>query len=52
VPTDDINIFVAIVEAFDPIIAEIIDVIPFPINAAIGFIWGGIKELITEVLFG
>jgi hypothetical protein len=50
--SEDTNIFEAVIEALDPVIAGILDVIPFPINAAIAFLWGGITEVIVEVLFG
>lgn len=46
------NIFVSLVEALDPVIQVVLDLLFFPLNAIIGFIWGGIKELITSILFG
>lgn len=48
---EDINIFIVLVDAIDNVIAELVDVIPFPINAAIAFIWGGIAEIVREVIF-
>lgn len=45
------NIFIAIIDAMDPIVAEILDFLVFPLDAVIGFLWGGISEIIREVLF-
>jgi hypothetical protein len=46
------NIFVAILDALDPVIDEVVDVMGFPLNAIIAFLWGGIQEILREVLFG
>lgn len=43
------NIFVDVLIALDPVILEILDIIPFPINAAVAFLWGGISEVIKAV---
>ena len=45
------NVFVMLLDAFDPIIDIVIDLLFFPVNAIIAFIWGGITEVIKEVLF-
>lgn len=50
--TSDDNIFIAILDALDPVIDEVIDVMGFPLNAIIAFLWGGIQEILREVLFG
>ena len=39
-----------LITALDPIIAGVIDTMGFPLNAIIAFLWGGISEIITEVL--
>lgn len=41
-----------IIDAFQPIVDAIIDVLPFPINGAVALIWGGIKEILISVIFG
>lgn len=46
------NLFQTFFEALEPVISVILDVLPFPVNAIVGFIYGGIRELVTEVLFG
>lgn len=46
------NIWVNLMDALDSIIMFVIDLVFFPIDAVIGFIWGGIKFLVTEVIFG
>lgn len=50
--SEEDNIFVTVIEALDPVIDVVLDVIPPPINFVVGFLWGGIRELILEILFG
>ena len=45
------NIFIDLLSALDPVIAALIDILPFPLNGAIAFLWGGISEIIKEILF-
>ena len=45
------NVFVSLVAALDTIVLLVIDLLFFPVNAVVGFIWGGIKFLVQEVLF-
>lgn len=44
------GILQTLVTAFDPIVAGIIDTMGFPLNAIIAFLWGGISEILEEVL--
>lgn len=46
------NVWVNLVNALDTIVSMIIDLLFFPVDAVVGFIWGGIKFLVTEVIFG
>ncbi len=46
------NIWVNLVNALDSIIMMVIDLLFFPVDAVIGFVWGGIKFLVQEVIFG
>lgn len=50
--TTDDNIFIAILDALGPVVGEVIDFMVFPLNAVIAFLWGGIEEILREVLFG
>lgn len=45
------DILDAFFDALTPVMDVLLDIIPFPINAVVGFIYGGIRELLTEVLF-
>lgn len=46
------NIFETLFDALAPIMDILLDVIPPPFNLIVGFIYGGIRELLVEVLFG
>lgn len=50
--SEEDNIWVALINGIEPVIGVLLDVLPFPLNAVVGFIWGGIRELVLEVLFG
>lgn len=43
---------IGILDAFQPIVDQFIDILGFPLNGALALIWGGIKELVLKVLFG
>lgn len=40
-----------IIDAFQPIVEVFMQTMGFPLNGAIAMIWGGIKELLFNVLF-
>lgn len=44
------GILQSLVKAMDPIVAGIIDTMGFPLNAIVAFLWGGISEIMEEVL--
>lgn len=48
---DEDSLFDVFFDALEPVIAVILDVLPFPINAIVGFIYGGIEVVLTEVFF-
>lgn len=43
--------FEAIFDAVAPIITDIAEVIGFPLNLIVGFLFGGFDFLLTEILF-
>ena len=45
------DIFADVFDAVAPILLEIADALGFPLNLVIGFLFGGIETILTEVLF-
>lgn len=45
------NIFVVLLDAISPLVDILLDIIPFPFNAIVAFIFGGVEEVLLEVLF-
>lgn len=43
------NPIIDLLDMLDPIVIEILSWIPFPVNAIVAFLWGGIVEALAVI---